>query len=493
MKSTNPKPHILFLAVDDLRPELNCFGKRKLATPNIDRLARRSVRYERAYCNFPICMASRASLMCGVRPQRFVNWSNMLLEQGEPTLPAHLRRNGYKTVSVGKVYHEPLDDAFNWDELHLDFTKRKLGDGGHMEQSFHDYQLPENQERSRQKFDLPFNEWTTAAEACLPPPFECADAPDDRYVDHQVATLAIQRLESHLASSPDKPLFLATGFFRPHLPWIAPRWAWDRYRRDEVDLADNPFFPEKGVGKSDLLDLRHYFDAEVREKFSDIGRYRGDDFPALSKDKQREFVHAYWASVTFMDAQVGRLLDALDRLNVADQTAIVFWGDNGYHLGEHKLWSKVTHFDESTRVPLMLGIPGKTEGAKSRALVEFVDVYPTLCTVAGIALPPHLEGAPLPLDPASPGKEAVFTMTHNGRSVITSRFRLTHYPEAEAPDFQGNPFVLPGRGAWEMFDRARDPAENRNAIDDFDYAETVAELKRQLARVYPDEAEKPES
>ncbi|WP_269522393.1 sulfatase [Coraliomargarita parva] len=460
--------HLLMIVVDDLRPELNCFGRQKLLTPNIDRLAARSVLYERAYCQFPQCMPSRVSFMSGIRPQEFCNWSNQVCRHGEPTLPLHLKASGMKTVSVGKVYHEPLDDAFAWDELYMDSFMS--GPKGGMEHSFHDYQLPENQDRTKVKFKLDYSQWCSAGEM-LPPLSECAEAPDDGYVDAQVAKRAMDCIEAHRGDP--RGLFLAVGFYRPHLPWVAPKKYWDLYDRDEVDLADNPFFPKDGVGKSDLCDLMHYGDEEVQRLFSDVGRYDDDDFPVLSEAKQRECIHAYWACVSFLDAQVGRLLDVLDAAGMADETAVILCGDNGWHLGEHKLWSKVTNFEESTRVPLLLSVPGRTLETQHTGLVELLDIYPTCCDLLGLELPEHLDGDVLPFDAETPGKPCAYSISWNGKTVLDDRYRLTYYPFEDQN-------IISGRGQYELFDHECDPAENVNVANDPAYSEVMQRLLEKL-------------
>jgi len=472
--------HILVFFVDDLRPELNCFGKQKLHTPNIDRLAARSTLFERAYCNFPQCMPSRTSMMCGKRPPAFCQWVAELNSRGEPSLPRFMKDRGYTTVSCGKVYHKALDDAIAWTELHKDTFWEPYP--GQTDQNMHDYQLPENQRKSQEKFRIGFPAFRDVWES-LPPLSECADAPDAGYVDAKVATRAIDVIERH--GGKKQPLFLCAGFFRPHLPWVAPQWAWDLYDRDSIDLADNPFFPENGIGKSDLCDFMHYGDEEAQALFSDVGRYRDDDFPVLSEAKQRECIHGYWASVSFMDAQVGRVMNKLEEMGILDETAVFLWGDNGWHLGEHKLWSKVTHFEESTRVPLLVSVPGVTEGERASAIVEIVDIYPTVCELIGAEAPEHLEGETLPMGPtarsAITAKPAAVTCW-NGYTIVTDRYRLTWYPKAEK---QEDLSMIAGRGQWELFDHHKDPQENRNVAGDAAYTDILAGLKMELLTRFP--------
>lgn len=467
--------NLLMVIADDLRPELNCFGKQELVTPNIDRLAERSIRFGRAYCQYPQCMPSRTSALTGIRPDQFCDKAADLCTAGEPTLPAFLKANGLRTISVGKVYHKPLDDAASWDQLHRETLRPDAPEPhGHW---FHDYQSEENLAKAIKKASLPFARRRGPG---MPPMLEAADAPEDAYLDGQIAGRASEVLE-HMKETGES-FFLAVGFLRPHLPWVAPKKYWDLYDRDAIDLAANPFFPRDGIGKSALCDFVNYDDPEVYARFEDIGQYEDDDFPVLSEAKQRECIHAYRASVSFMDAQLGRVLDQLEALDLADETAILFWGDNGYHLGEHKLWSKVTSFEESTRVPLMLTVPGRTAGEESQALVELLDLYPTICQLLELEPPGHLDGAPLPLRAEGPGKDAIFAVNGPDKTLRTTRYRFTFYPRAAQGPSRS---IIAGRGSYELFDLQADPGENENVARSPDYADVVEELRARLNAQFP--------
>ncbi|MDP6042227.1 MAG: sulfatase-like hydrolase/transferase, partial [Candidatus Latescibacteria bacterium] len=313
----------------------------------------------------------------------------------------------------------------------------------------------------------------------LPAICECADASDSDYPDGMIANRAIEILED-LSSAPE-PFFLATGFYRPHLPWAVPQKYWDLYSRNDVDLADNPFLPEDGIQNSNLSDFLHYGDAEINSTYSDIGHYEGDGFPVLSEQKQRECVHAYWASVSFVDAQIGKVLDELERLNLLDDTVIVLWGDNGWHLGEHGLWSKVTSFEEATRVPLIVSAPGFTSDVQSDAMVELVDIYPTLCSLLGLQCPDHLEGLsfePILEEPAKPWKKAVFSRIFDAETLRTGRYRFTRYAEATP---EGDQRHRPNAGVCELFDHLTDPRENVNVARRPERRELVKKLDDQLS------------
>ncbi|MBT3376205.1 MAG: sulfatase [Lentisphaerae bacterium] len=465
--------NVLMIAVDDLRPEINCFGKRKLHTPNLDRLASGGLQLDHAYCQIPLCMPSRASLMSGIRPdERQLSHIPRICVNGEPSLPGYLKQNGFTTISIGKVYHFNNDDEPSWTRRYRDtFYEKDYTCDGYCS----GYQLEENKRRIR-NFR---KQWSPGDEPCeLPAICESADAPESDYPDGMVADRAIEVMRT--LRTDEGAFFLAVGFYRPHLPWAMPAKYWDLYQRDEVDLASNPFLPENGVGISDLSDFLHYGDEVINHTYSDLGRYDRDTFPVLSEDKQRECVHGYWASVSFTDAQIGKVLAELERLGLQDDTAIVLWGDNGWHLGEHRLWSKVSSFEESTRVPMIVSVPGVTTGERSSALVELADVYPTICELVGLDAPSHLEGTslvPLVEDPQRSWKTGILSRIGDAETLRTDRYRFTRYSKA-TPD--GDRQHLPGSGTFELFDLQSDPGENINVAEHPDFVEVVEEMDRLL-------------
>jgi iduronate 2-sulfatase len=464
------RKNILFIAVDDLRPEISCFGKTKLHTPNIDKLASMGMQFDRAYCQVPVSMPSRASMMSGVRPNK--EWRDRIFQfcpNGEPSLPGHLKKNGYNTISVGKVYHYNDDDESSWTRRYTDTFYEEKGTGhGYCS----GYQIKENVEKMLARKSK------ETAKIEYPPISECVDAPDSSYPDGVIANRTIEVLNE--LGKEDAPLFLATGFYRPHLPWAVPKKYWDLYEREDVDLADNQFFPKDGIGKSGLCDFVHY-DDEIRSTYSDLGEYKDDDFPILNEAKQRECIHAYWASVSFMDAQVGKILDELERLDMMKDTIIVLWGDNGWHLGEHKLWSKFTSFDESTRIPMIISNTGADEHGRTDALVELVDIYPTLCDLIDLEIPAHLEGEslqPLLKDKTRKGKKGIFSRIADADTICTERYRFTYY-EGATPE--GDQSHLPNTGKCELFDLLNDPRENVNVAKQPEYKEVVEEMTEKLS------------
>ncbi len=475
---TKPK-NVLFIAVDDLRPEISCFGKAKLQTPNLDKIAARGIQFNRAYCQVPVCGPSRISLLTGKRPSQPTGnrWGLGSPPPGEPSLPGYFKAQGFQTVSIGKVYHRNDDDEAGWTRRYRDtFNEQAYTVHGYCA----GYQLDENLRKLR-NFGRQFSQAKAGLD--LPPICEAADAPDDAYPDGIIAKRAIEVLREF--QEQDDPLFLALGFYRPHLPWAVPQKYWDLYDRDDVDLAQNPFLPKDGIGISNLGDFLHYGEKEIDRTYSDLGKYSEDDFPLLSEAKQRECIHGYWASVSFTDAQIGKVLAELERLGQLDETVIVLWGDNGWHLGEHRLWSKTSSFEESTRIPLLVSVPGLTNGLTCDALVELVDLYPTLCDLVGLERPPHLEGlslAPLLVNPDREWKTGVFSMMHQGhaKTLRTDRYRLTRYTNVPVEGDLWHLRDAASGHAFELFDLHNDPGENVNIAGRPEHRAQVEALDQML-------------
>jgi len=459
------RKNVLLIYVDDLRPELKCYGESKIVSPNIDKLAARSLVLNRAYCQVPICMPSRASTLSG-KYARSTGQGRLrkLLPKGLPSLPGHFKANGYDTVSIGKIYHANNDDPESWTKRYTDtfHEKQYVCDGWAA-----GYQLEENRKgRTYAK--------TGRNRAAIT---ECVDAPDNAYPDGISADNAIAELKKHRKSG--EPLFLAVGFYRPHLPWVAPKEYWDLYRREDIDLAENQYFPKGAITRNSWGDLRHYGDKEINA--ANISpALSADRFPVLSGKKQRELIHGYWACVSFLDAQIGRMLDSLDGLGMTDNTIVVLCGDHGWQLGEHKLWSKCSNYEEAVRVPFMVAAPGLTKGDKTDALSELVDIYPTLCELTGLSIPAHVEGksmVPLLKDPSRKWKTAAFNIWQASISMRTDRYRLTRYNQAMPKGSRGQ---LPSTGRYELYDYEADPAGGENLAADPRNKELLDRLIKQM-------------
>lgn len=441
------KPNVLLIISDDLATTLGCYGHPAARTPHLDALARRGVRFDRAYCQFPHCNPSRASMLSGFRPNttRVTNNEDNLYKNlpGVITLPRHFRDHGYATARCGKIFHlgvptglESMDDPLAWD-----------------------FGTPFRDERPYPK--------ARASTVTIPTGkkqgFSWIEATgtDDDLVDGQFAAAAVEWLARRDRS---QPFFLAVGFHRPHLPFVAPSAYFDEYPIDAIHLPDEP--------ADDVADIPE------PARNGAVPGYANQATP----DQRRAAIRAYLATVSHMDAQAGRVLDALEKHGVEDNTIVIFTGDHGWHLGEHGLWHKRSLFEESARVPFIVFAPGaKGNGQASSQLVELTDVFPTLCDLAKIPAPPGLEGKslrPLLNDPSFELHDAAFTQARRGpdaeywgRSIRTARWRCTEWNE--------------GRNGIELYDHDADPHEYTNVAGNPQHAELLKELRARLAAALP--------
>ncbi len=418
------RPNVLFIAVDDLRPELACYGKQHIHSPNIDRLAASGVLFERAYCMVPTCGASRASMMTGIRParNRFVNYLAWAEKDapGKATINTQFRKNGYHTLSLGKIFHHPEDNSEGWSEP----AWRPKGISW--------YQKPKNIElhEKRQK----------QGKRKRGPAWESADVPDNAYADGVLAEHAIANLKR--LKDKDEPFFLAVGFFKPHLPFIAPQKYWDLYDHEKIQLPDNYHVPKDAPKESIHTsgELRAYAGIPPR----------GPVF----QEAARNLIHGYYACVSYTDALIGTLLDSLDQLELSDNTIVVLWGDHGWNLGEHTLWCKHSCYETSMQIPLIVKAPGIEGGQRRSSLIESIDLYPSLCELAGVPLPKHLQGrsfATLMKEPDAEWKSTAVGRFQNGDTIRTDAFRFTEYTNAKGK--------LISR---MLYDHDADPNENVN-------------------------------
>ncbi len=413
------KLNVLLIAVDDLRDTLGCYGHPAVKTPRIDRLAARAVRFDRAYVQYPVCNPSRSSFLTGLRPdQTGITDNRTLLRDRLPdvvTLPQLLKDDGRHAAAFGKIYHlgGGRDEALRakWMDLPRSW---------HTAQSFEATPLGRKKLAGRDlsQGKLGWCHWGAM------------DGDDDDQPDGQIA----RAVGAEIEKLGDRPWVIGAGFMKPHDPFVAPQKYFDLYPADSLSLhrppADQTPAPPFAVGFGEL----------------------GSAFATFTDREQREFLRAYYACTSYMDAQVGRVLDTLDRLRLWERTIVVFLGDHGYHLGERTWWNKNTLFERSCRAPLLIAAPGIKPGV-ARGLVEFVDLYPTIAELCGLKPPADLAGQslrPLLRDPSAPGKPAAFTLVTRGAargdSVRTDRWRFTRWSD----------------GAVELYDHASDPEENRN-------------------------------
>jgi arylsulfatase A-like enzyme len=474
------RPNVLFIAVDDLRPELGAYGNPDIRTPNIDRLAEGGVAFLQAHVQQAVCNPSRASVMTGLRPDSLRVWDLQTdFRRTVPdvvTLPQHFMRNGYHAAAIGKIYHNVIPDSLSWSEpkLHID---------GYPFDPDAVYRHPDNiaiQEARKAaiieageeaRYIDQYGQWYLKAAST-----EAVSGEDDLYYDGAQTDAAIEKL-GELAAG-DRPFFFAIGYYRPHLPFNAPQKYWDLYDPAAIPSAGNPAVPLGGppMAINNMRELRGYTD------------FRGVPHPfdgSVSAADARRLKHGYYASVSYVDAQVGRLLDALDDLGLAENTIVVLWGDHGWKLGEHNSWAKMTNYEVDTRAPLIVrAAGGRGRGAKIEGLVEFVDIYPTLAELAGLPVPDHVQGislVPLVEDPDRPWKSAVFSqflregiwiapdgIEYMGYAVRTDRYRYVTWVNWETGEV----------AARELYDHETDPGENVNLAGQPEYAGTLAELEQ---------------
>jgi iduronate 2-sulfatase len=420
------KPNFLFIAVDDLRPELNCYGADWIRSPQIDRLAASGIRFEYAYCQVPVCGASRASLLTGLRPTatRFIDYDTWAEKDapGIKSLPAYLKENGYVTISNGKVFHHLNDMKESWTEDPWHPAMELPG-----QSNWRNYRNTENLRIA--------NDHQGAG-----PAFERMEGDDTLYFDGMIARKSLGDLERF--KSMDQPFFLAVGFLKPHLPFNAPAKYWDQYDRDDIRLASNNLPPENAPAAS-------------LHNWGELRQYAGIP-PAgpLSDTLAGQLIHGYYACVSYTDAQIGKLFDKLEELGLAENTVIVLWGDHGWNLGEHGLWCKHCNYETSLRAPLLLRVPWIRGNVQTRALVEFVDIYPTFCELAGLPIPSHAMGESLLKyfhEPENPGKEFVYSRFYAGESIKNADFRYTEWLDTAR-----------NRYAEMLYDHRNDPDENIN-------------------------------
>lgn len=430
--------NVLFIMSDDLSTRVGAFGHPEVKTPNIDRLARQAVRFEAAYTQFPQCGQSRASMLTGRRPSStrvFDLQTNFRAALPDAvTLPQLFRQNGYFAGRVGKIFHQGvpgdigrsgLDDTASWAEAVNPRGRDKDAENGRL------VKLTPGQ---------PLGNAET---------FLADEGSDGEQTDGMVADAAIRMLEQHK----DGPFFIAAGFYRPHVPNVAPKAYFDLYPLDRIRL-----------------------EADTPQALAALPQVTARILPAnmaMTPDEQRQAIRAYYASTSFMDAQLGRLLDAVERLGLADNTVIVFMSDHGYLLGEHGQWGKNTLWDQSERTPVILRVPGAAgNGQAVTTPVELLDIYPTLAQVTGLAAPKDLEGASLAPLLAAPTRTAwnrpAFSQIEGGRSVRLGRWRYT--------EWQG------GEMGASLYDLAADPKERRDRVADPKLAGTVAELSALLRK-----------
>ncbi len=443
-------PNILFVCVDDLRPELGCYGNKHIVSPNIDRLASEGLVFLNHYVQVPTCGASRYSLLTGMLPANRTELGNEAIRQSiskkpEQELPEtfihHLKRNGYYTVGIGKIshyadgrlysYNEPMGTAlelpYSWDEMLFDPGKWETGWN-----AFFAYADGSNRQSMEKKVR----------------PYEAGEVDDNGYPDGLTANLAIEKLRQ--LKEKNKPFFLAVGFFKPHLPFNAPVKYWDLYSESELPLSPSSFLPQH-VNRQSLHSSNEFNQYLLGEEKASLEK-------PLSDDYARKIRHAYFACVSYIDEQIGKILDELHRLGLDEKTVVVIWGDHGWHLGDHLVWGKHTIFERALHSVLIMKVPGRNNSEHScDKVVSSIDIFPTIVELCGLEMPYATRGRSLTgllKNPdANDWQEHAYAYFRNGITIRTQRYRLTRYFREEEP-------VL------ELYDHSVDPYETRNIADE---------------------------
>lgn len=441
------KMNVLFISVDDMNNDLGVYGHPLVKSPSIDRLASKGVTFEKAYCQMPWCSPSRSSMLTGLRPNKTkVMDLEYHFRQGLPdvvTLPQLFKNNGYHVARVGKIYHygnpgdigtNSLDDRISWSE--------RINPAG----------LDKTDLESDVVNYTPQRKGLGAAMAY----YADSKGTDQEHTDGKVADEAIRLLKQNK----NKPFFIAAGFYRPHTPWITPKKYFDLYNLAEITI---PFITEKTPSQ---------FPPHA------LGSTKPWPYLGLTNEQALECKLAYYASISFVDTQIGRLLDALEKEGLASNTVVVFWSDHGFHLGEHGLWMKQSLFEESARVPMIISVPGiKNQGLHCRQTVELVDIYPTLADLAGLKAPENLDGKSLVnllTNPTAKWDKPAYTQINRGEvpghSVRTQLWRYTEW------DF--------GQKGSELYNEETDPKELNNLAADPRYGKVIEQMKELLKKVH---------
>ncbi|WP_236959072.1 sulfatase [Joostella atrarenae] len=450
------KPNVVFIAVDDLRPDLGCYGNEVVKSPNIDKLASEGVVFKNHFVNVPTCGASRQCLITGIRPSSNEYLRNSITEKvisnkpegEEPESFIHqLRRNGYHTVGIGKIthsvdgylygYEEEVSDKkelpYSWDELL--FNSGKWGTGWN---AFFGYENGENRQSLNRQVK----------------PYEKGAVSDTGYVDGLTAQLAVSKLKDLKESS--KPFFMGVGLFKPHLPFNSPEKYWNLYDRDSIPTSENPLVPEN-VNLASIFRSGEFNGYKLGDEKATL------DHP-MSPEYSRKLRHAYYACVSYIDQQIGNIVDEIKAQGLDKNTIIVIWGDHGWHLGDQQIWGKHTIFENALKSPLIIKVPGAFQNQEVTPIVETVDIYPSLLELCGVKMPHKVDGesfVEVLKGSNAQDDNVAYSYFRKGITMRTQRYRLTKYYREQQP-------------AIELYDHKEDPLESVNVAAE--HPDIVADL-----------------
>lgn len=483
------KPNILFISIDDLRPTLGAYGDTIAITPNIDQLAGEGMTFRRTFTQVAVCAPSRASLMTGIRPDSTRVWhlgdKFREINPNTVTMPQYFSKFGYHTVNLGKIFHNYMPDSISWDEPDLrparyvrkDWLKRD-GETFYISKEVNESQAIKRDSLLKLRPVRYADGWNTG------PAWENANVHDTMYYDGAQTKLAMQTL-SRLAEK-DQPFYMGLGYFRPHLPFTVPKKYWDLYDPNEIPLPANPNIPEGAplYTMNSMYELRHY------DGFNHIGHptssYR------MSEDTIRTLRQGYYASVSYVDALLGDLVAHMKEIGIYENTIIILWGDHGWKLGDHNSWGKMTNYNMDLKVPMIIRYPDqKNRGAQTQEITELVDMFPSLCELAGIEVPDYMQGTsfvPLLEKPELPWKKAAFSQFHrrprhaaDGKRYMGYSLNTKEYHYIEWYGWDNTTGTRGELKSVELYDSENDPTETVNIAGKQEFGKVVNDLSLQLA------------
>ena len=481
------KTNVVFILVDDLKPLINTFGEDQMITPNLDAFAEEGVVFTNAHAQQAVCAPSRISFMTGMRPDytQILDLKTRMRDKvpSSLTIPEYFKENGYITAGLGKVLHGAKnDDPQSWTIpfIHDADLPYNSGTGAPADFQYQNVKTKQlfDEIIAQKKDGKKLNVRRELKKLGGRPSVENEDVPDDAYSDGAIAIKSIALLKEF--KDKNQPFFLTIGFRKPHLPFVAPKKYWDLYKAEDIKLAK---YQDHAIGSPSYA----YHNFGELKNYSDIRKNLDQDGRVIPK-KQRELIHGYYASVSYVDAQIGKVLNYLKKSGLEKNTLIVLIGDHGWHLGDHGLWNKHTNFEQATRTPMIILSPKAKKGIVNSSPTELIDVFPTMCEIAGLSIPRDLQGVSLvPIINGTVSKiknAALSQYPRNGKmgyAIRTDRYR---YIEWRVGDYKKSKDYMHGKvDATELYDYKKDPLETKNLIDDPQYSEVIKKLKTELDQI----------